>query len=273
MAYRIDDDENRIQDLEDQIDQLEVQTFSPEVVARNESTRNTGIESGDSASLNPYPQWIPIRDFGDVGLVTQEIVLNRVDSHIAKMTIIEDVDFAFSEPPGTNKMMWFILDVTIDATGGYIINLLNNILPAGITIDNTANARTVIRFTTTDGGVTYYAEDLTTGGGGGTTGTFISADLTADQVTNLTIGDHVEFDRNATPTGADGGIVLQTGAGQANGIFELKSGKTYFLSAAVAPFFGAANDIDFVWFDITNTAELGRRSRYSDAVLAMNQPK
>jgi len=166
MSYRIDDDENRIQDLKDQIDQLEVQTFSPEVVARNESTRNTGIETGDSAALNPYPMWIPIRDFGDVGLVTQEIVLNRVDSHVAKMTITGDVDFAFSIPPPTNKMMWFILDTTIDSTGGYTINLLNNILPAGITIDNTANARTVIRFTTTDGGVTYYAEDLTTGGAG-----------------------------------------------------------------------------------------------------------
>jgi len=113
-------------------------------------------------------------------------------------------------------------------------------------------------------------------GGGGTgtgTGTFVSADLTVDQITNLAINDHVEFDRNTPPTGADGEIVLQTGAGQANGIFELKSGVTYFLSAAVAPFFGAANDIDLVWFDITNATELGRRTRFSDAVLAMNQPK
>jgi len=55
MAFRIDDDENRIQDLKDQIDQLEIQTFSPEVVARNESTRNTGVQTGDGAATNPYP--------------------------------------------------------------------------------------------------------------------------------------------------------------------------------------------------------------------------
>jgi len=272
MAFRIDDDENRIQDLTDQIEQLEIQTFSPEVVARNESTRNTGVQTGDGAATNPYPEWYPVRDFGTLGNLTLEILLNRTDSQIAKMTLNGDVDFAFSLPPPLNKGMWFILDVTMDGVGGHIINLPGNVIPASTTIDNTANARTVLRFTTTDGGTTFYAENLETGGGG-TTGTFVSADLTADQITNLAVGDHVEFDRNTPPTGADGGIVLQTGAGQANGIFELKIGKTYFLSAAVAPFFGAANDIDLVWFDITNTTEIGRRSRYSDAVLAMNQPK
>jgi len=166
MAFRIDDDENRIQDLKDQIDQLEIQTFSPEVVARNESTRNTGVQTGDSAATNAYPQWMPIRDFGDVGLVSQEILLNRVDSHVAKMRIVGNVDFSFEEPPGTNKMMEFILDVTVDGVGGYTINLPANILPVGITIDNTANARTVIRFTTTDAGVTYYAEDISGTSGG-----------------------------------------------------------------------------------------------------------
>jgi len=165
MAYRIDDDENRIQDIKDQIDSLEVQTFSPEVVARNESTRNTGIETGDGAATNPYPEWYPVRDFGDVGLVTQEIVLNRVDSQIAKMTIVGDVDFAFSEPPPANKGMWFILDVTIDAIGGYTINLPVNIIPSGTVIDNTANSRTVLRFTTTDGGVTFFAENISVAGG------------------------------------------------------------------------------------------------------------
>ncbi len=166
FSYIIDDDENRIQDIKTKIEQLEIQTFSPEVVGRNESNRNTGIQTGDGAATNPYPLWYPIRDFGSVGSLTLDIVLNRTDSHVAKLTATGDIDFAFSIPPGTNKMMWFILDVTVDATGGYTFNLLNTILPAGISIDNTANARTVIRFTTTDAGVTYYAENLTTGGGG-----------------------------------------------------------------------------------------------------------
>jgi len=167
MAFRIDDDENRIQDLKDQIDQLEIQTFSPEVVARNESTRNTGIQTGDSAATNAYPQWMPIRDFGSVGSLTLDVILNRTNSHVAKLTAIGDIDFAFSLPPGTNKMMQFILDVTVDGIGGYTFNLLNNILPSGISINNSANARTVIRFTTTDAGVTYYAEDISISAGGG----------------------------------------------------------------------------------------------------------
>lgn len=167
MAFRIDDDENRFQDIKDQIDQLEIQTFSPEVVARNESTRNTGVQTGDAAATNAYPQWMPIRDFGSVGNLTLDIVLNRTDSHVAKLTAIGDIDFAFSLPPGTNKMMEFILDVTIDGIGGYTLNLLNNTVPSGISIDNSPDTRTVIRFTTTDAGVTYYAEDISSAATGG----------------------------------------------------------------------------------------------------------
>jgi len=91
----------------------------------------------------------------------------RVDGHIAKMTINGDIDFAFEFPPPESifeiqvgKMMQFIVDATIDAVGGYTINLPASVVPSGIEIDNTANARTVLRFTTTDGGTTYLAETL-----------------------------------------------------------------------------------------------------------------
>ena len=107
------------------------------------------------------------------------------------------------------------------------------------------------------------------GGSGAGTGTYTATSLSVDQVTNLAIGQHVEFDT----VEEDGGIVLQTGAGQANGIYELKAGKTYYLSAGVAPFFGATNHVEFVWYDITNAAELGVRGIQDDAVLALDQPK
>lgn len=116
---------------------------------------------------------------------------------------------------------------------------------------------------------------LSSAGGGTTgTGTFISADLIADQTSNIAVNDHVEFDRNAAPTGADGGIVLQTGAGQANGIFELIGGKTYFLSAQVSPIKSATTQLVMAWYDITNGNEIGRRSVYDvDNVLNLdNQP-
>jgi hypothetical protein len=111
------------------------------------------------------------------------------------------------------------------------------------------------------------------GGNGGDTGTFISAAIAADQTTNIAVNDHIEYDTNTPPTGADGLIVLQTGAGQLDGIFELISGKTYFLSAAVAPLFSGTNDVEMVWFDITNATELGRRTKMDSATLAINQPK
>ena len=113
---------------------------------------------------------------------------------------------------------------------------------------------------------------LSTSGGGGT-GTFVSADLSADQTTNIAVANHIEFDRNATPTGADGGIVLQTGAGQADGIFELLDGKTYMLSGTARPLFSATNAVELVWYDITNATEIGRRCTFDDVVLGMNQPK
>ena len=167
MAYVIDDDENRTQEILARLEELEIQTFSSQVVGRNESTRNTGIESGDVAAVNPYPQWIPIRDYGTLGNLTLLVDQERVDGHIAKMTINGDVDFAFEFPPPApifdvqlGKMMQFIVDATIDAVGGYTINLPASVVPSTIEIDNTANARTVLRFTTTDGGTTYFAETL-----------------------------------------------------------------------------------------------------------------
>ncbi len=198
MAYRIDDDENRIQDLKDKIDQLEVQTFSPEVVARNESTRDTGIQTGDSAATNAYPLWMPIRDFGTIGNLTLEILLNRVDGHVAKMTLNGATDFAFSSPPGTDKMMQFVLDVTIDGTGGFTINLPGNLEPGTITIDNTANARTILKIQTTDGAVTYQAQDiLATGGAGSQTPWLSDIDAATFDLTNL---DRLLFSKTAGST-------------------------------------------------------------------------
>lgn len=110
------------------------------------------------------------------------------------------------------------------------------------------------------------------GTGGAGTGTFISAALSADQITSLTVGDHVEFDTNTPPTGADGGIVLQTGVAQANGIFELKANKTYFLTGAVRPNFNATNTVQMAWFDITNATEIGRKTVFTEVANLQNQP-
>ena len=105
------------------------------------------------------------------------------------------------------------------------------------------------------------------------TGTYCSASLAADQTTNIAANDHVEFDTLDT----DGGITLQTGAGQADGIFELSAGKKYYLSAGLRPeFSGATGSLVVAWYDITNTAEVGKRAIYEPVTQTTddgNQPK
>jgi hypothetical protein len=103
-------------------------------------------------------------------------------------------------------------------------------------------------------------------------GTFLTASLSADQTTNIAATDHIEFDTKDE----DGGIVLQTGAGQADGIFELSSGKKYQLSAHLRPeFSGATGQLVIAWYDITNTAEIGSQAIYESQTHAShnaNQP-
>ena len=105
------------------------------------------------------------------------------------------------------------------------------------------------------------------------TGTFCSASLAADQTTNIAATNHIEFDT----LDEDGGITLQTGAGQLDGIFELGAGKKYYLTGAVRPeFSGATGQLVMAWYDITNTAELGKRAIYESQTHASNnadQPK
>ena len=110
-------------------------------------------------------------------------------------------------------------------------------------------------------------------GGGAGTGTFVSAALSVDQALNLAVTNHVEFDTDTPPTGANGGIILQTGAGQANGIFELKEGVTYFLTGAINPTLGATSIVEIAWYDITNAQEIGRRAQYDNNTNAASQKK
>lgn len=114
------------------------------------------------------------------------------------------------------------------------------------------------------------ATNLPTGGAGSgssaSTGTFISASLSADQTANLAANDHIEFDSVEAGT-----IVLQTGVGQADGIFELKQNKTYVLNAELRPeFSGATGQVVVAWYDITNAGELGKRAIYESQTHASN---
>jgi len=103
-------------------------------------------------------------------------------------------------------------------------------------------------------------------------GEFLTVSLAADQTANIAANDHIEFDTKDE----DGGIFLQTGSGQADGIFELLSGKKYILSAQLRPeFSGATGQLVIAWYDRTNSAEIGSRAIYESQTHAShnaNQP-
>ena len=110
------------------------------------------------------------------------------------------------------------------------------------------------------------------GGSGTGDGEFLTVSLSADQTTNIAATNHVEFDTKDE----DGGIELQTGAGQADGIFELLGSRKYILSAQLRPeFSGATGQLVVAWYDRTNAAEIGSRAIYESQTHAShnaNQP-
>ena len=92
------------------------------------------------------------------------------------------------------------------------------------------------------------------GGSGTGDGKFLTVSLAADQTANIAATNHVEFDTKDE----DGGVILQTGVGQADGIFELGGGTTYQLSAHLRPeFSGSTGELVIAWYDRTNAAEIG----------------
>ena len=95
--------------------------------------------------------------------------------------------------------------------------------------------------------------------GGASTGTFVSARMDQDQIANLALNNHIQFNELVT----DGGIVLQGQTptfDQTSGIFELKADKTYFLYGdATAEFNGINDTAKIAWWDITNGVQLGQK--------------
>jgi len=90
---------------------------------------------------------------------------------------------------------------------------------------------------------------------------YLIATLTADQVTDLGIGDHMEIEVTEESRGSK--ISVSAGAGQLAGIISLKPGSTYELIVSPQCIFNAAPGlVQINFFDITNTANLGVSGTY-----------
>ena len=79
---------------------------------------------------------------------------------------------------------------------------------------------------------------------------FAHSSLSVDQISNFTVGNHVQFE---ILDFVQGGITISTGVGQADGIFSLPAGKTYNLMGTVSANFSGAGsyNIDLQWRIVT----------------------
>jgi hypothetical protein len=81
-------------------------------------------------------------------------------------------------------------------------------------------------------------------------------DLTADQTTNLTANNHIQFNNIVAQRGS---ISVSTGAGQANGIITLEADKTYRLEANIHVIVDGGTDYGtFQWRNNTTSTLIGK---------------
>lgn len=79
--------------------------------------------------------------------------------------------------------------------------------------------------------------------------------LSADQTSNLAVGNHVEFD---TCQGSLGGV--STGSGQAKGIITLPAGKTYKITGAAELVFSSGDFARLKIYNRTSSAYIGQEA-------------
>jgi L-lactate utilization protein LutC len=97
--------------------------------------------------------------------------------------------------------------------------------------------------------------DLGSGSGGGTKEVMF-AYLSITQGSNLTSGNHIEFDSISFQQGT--GITLATGSGQANGIFTLPAGKIFKITCVTnVTFSGSNGQFLFSAYNDTDNVDIG----------------
>lgn len=118
-----------------------------------------------------FPLVAPGREHGNVGLSTESIDLGQKYHWFHRMTLINNIHIAFSNPPAGNAAnstflyTQFIdgwIEFIQDATGGRTVTFPGAVISPP-TINPAANSRTLVHWMTADGGITYHVQTL--GGG------------------------------------------------------------------------------------------------------------
>lgn len=205
MSYDADTQESITQNLIDRIKEIEERMLSVnsvQIQRTGESQANRGIDKTALGTGAFYPLNMDVFDHGSIGLLTETLFIDRINAHAHKMELTGDIGLAFSNPPDDTKSIFFFLEITQDGTGGWSITSfptgLQNSAELDSQLDKAVGGKTLFRFFTLDGGVTYWGErvDLSITGSGtfatielnnlGTTA--INADLKFDAAT-YDIGD------------------------------------------------------------------------------------
>jgi hypothetical protein len=104
--------------------------------------------------------------------------LNDDDGHVTSMTLTGDVTITFSNYPSSGNARDWRLIIDQDATGGHDITWPSEVAEQ-ISISSSANSRTILTFTTIDGGTTVHAQAILRGSITG------SANFASRQLDNL----------------------------------------------------------------------------------------
>jgi len=207
-------------------------------------------------------------DLGDVSGVTP---IDWSISPFHRMRLIGDTQIVMQGLPTSPGWQEITLEFLEDGTGGHTVTFLdifrNTPVPV---VRKGANRYTIVKFYSyfdvIDNILTWQPPFFTNSemAQPSINQGMIHVTLTADQVTNLAVNDHIEFDDVKFLNNLQ---VFTIGVGQANGIFSgFKTFRTYELTASLGTDRGnpRGGSISYQWFDIATNILIGTQGTAQD---------
>ena len=180
MSAEFPDENSLINDLFRRLEVLEDNVNNQQAIpAINTSEQTGGLDILNAIGGTGLSDPIILNkiDHGAVGPSSVVIDLSVNGANFQHMTIDQDTQIGFLNPPNSTKFEFVIIEVKQDGTGGHNILWPPSVInpPA---LNTAPNAVTAILLYTRDGGMTYHTITTATGGGGGFSG--MLSDLVID---------------------------------------------------------------------------------------------